>query len=220
MTVAKHLIFLGAPGVGKGTQAQRLAQLMGLPHVSTGDMLRASVQSGSDIGLRAAAVMESGALMGDDIIVRIVAERLLLEDASNGVVFDGFPRTIHQAHALDHLLAAHGDEIGAVLHLDLDDEEIVERLSGRRVCSKCGAIYHIRYHAPTVYGICDICGGGLLQREDDQPAVIRKRLTVYQAETAPLIAYYHDRPAYHLVSGEGEVDDVFSRIVKAVEVAG
>ena len=218
--MAKHLIFLGAPGVGKGTQAQRLAQLMDLPHVSTGDMLRASVQSGSEIGLRAAAVMESGALVGDEIIIGIVAERLLLPDAAAGVVFDGFPRTIHQANALDNLVSAHGDQITAVLHINLSDEEIVERLSGRRVCSKCGAIYHIRYHAPAVNGVCDICGGVLLQREDDQPAVIRKRLAVYQAETAPLIAYYHDRPAYHLVSGEGEVDDVFSRIVKAVEVAG
>jgi len=216
--VAKHLIFLGAPGVGKGTQAQRLAQLMDLPHVSTGDMLRASVQSGSEIGLRAAAVMESGALVGDEIIIGIVAERLLLPDAAAGVVFDGFPRTIHQANALDNLVSAHGDQITAVLHINLSDEEIVERLSGRRVCSKCGAIYHIRYHAPAVNGVCDICGGVLLQREDDQPAVIRKRLAVYQAETAPLIAYYHDRPAYHLVSGEGEADEVFSRIVEAVGV--
>jgi len=216
--VAKHLIFLGAPGVGKGTQAQRLAQLMDLPHVSTGDMLRASVQSGREIGLRAAAVMESGALVGDEIIIGIVAERLLLPDAAAGVVFDGFPRTIHQANALDNLVSAHGDQITAVLHINLSDEEIVERLSGRRVCSKCGAIYHIRYHAPAVNGVCDICGGVLLQREDDQPAVIRKRLAVYQAETAPLIAYYHDRPAYHLVSGEGEADEVFSRIVEAVGV--
>lgn len=218
--MARHLIFLGAPGVGKGTQAQRLAQLMDLPHVSTGDMLRASIQSGSEIGLRAAVVMESGALVGDEIIIGIVAERLRLPDAAAGVVFDGFPRTIHQAHALDNLLGAHGDEIGAVLHLDLGDEGIVERLSGRRVCSKCGAIYHIRYHAPAVCGVCDLCGGALLQRDDDQPAVIRKRLAVYQAETAPLIAYYHDRPAYHLVSGEGEADEVFSRIVKAVGAAG
>jgi len=216
--VAKHLIFLGAPGVGKGTQAQRLAQLMDLPHVSTGDMLRASVQSGREIGLRAAAVMESGALVGDEIIIGIVAERLLLPDAAAGVVFDGFPRTIHQANALDNLVSAHGDQITAVLHINLSDEEIVERLSGRRVCSKCGAIYHIRYQAPAVNGVCDICGGVLLQREDDQPAVIRKRLAVYQAETAPLIAYYHDRPAYHLVSGEGEADEVFSRIVEAVGV--
>nr|MBU2813957.1 adenylate kinase [Acidithiobacillus ferruginosus] len=219
MMVAKHFIFLGAPGVGKGTQAQRLAQLIRLPHVSTGDMLRASVQSGSAIGVRAAAVMESGALVSDEIIIGIVAERLLLADAAAGVVFDGFPRTIHQANALDDLLAGRGDQIAAVLHIELADEEIVERLSGRRVCATCGAIYHVRYHPPAVEGICDVCGGGLLQREDDQPAVIRKRLAVYQAETEPLIAYYHDRSAYHLVSGEGEADEVFSRIVKAVGVA-
>lgn len=216
MSLARHLIFLGAPGAGKGTQAQRLAQYLGLPHVSTGDMLRASVQSGSDIGRRAAAVMDSGALVSDDIIVGIVAERLTLEDAVAGVIFDGFPRTVYQAHALDQLLQDSGGDISAVLHIALDDEEIVVRLSGRRVCSGCGAIYHERYHPSLVTAVCDQCGGSLVQREDDQPDVIRKRLAVYQAETAPLIAYYHDRPAYHQIDGHGEADEVFARIVEAV----
>ncbi|MBU2737290.1 adenylate kinase [Acidithiobacillus sp. ATCC 19703] len=216
MILAKHLIFLGAPGAGKGTQAQRLAQYLGLPHVSTGDMLRASVQSGSDIGRRAAAVMDSGALVNDEIIIGIVAERLTLEDAAAGVIFDGFPRTVHQANALDKLLQDAGGDISAVLHIALDDEEIVERLSGRRVCSGCGSIYHERYHPSLVSAVCDQCGGSLVQREDDQPDVIRKRLAVYQAETAPLIAFYHDRPAYHLIDGHGEADDVFARIVEAV----
>ncbi len=202
--------------MGKGTQAQRLAQYLGLPHVSTGDMLRASVQSESDIGRRAAAVMDSGALVSDDIIIRIVAERLQHEDAAAGVIFDGFPRTVHQANALDELLQQAGSEISAVLHIALDDEEIVERLSGRRVCSQCGAIYHVHFHSSSVSGVCDQCGGRLIQREDDQPEVIRKRLAVYQAETAPLIAYYHGRPAYHLIDGDGEADAVFARIAEAV----
>ncbi len=216
MSLARHLIFLGAPGAGKGTQAQRLAQYLGLPHVSTGDMLRASVQSGSDIGRRAAAVMDSGALVSDDTIISIVAERLTLEDAVAGVIFDGFPRTVHQANALDQLLQDAGGDISAVLHIALDDEEIVKRLSGRRVCSGCGAIYHEHYHPSLVSAVCDQCGGSLVQREDDQPDVIRKRLAVYQAETAPLIAYYHDRPAYHRIDGHGEADEVFARIVEAV----
>ncbi|MBN2678938.1 MAG: adenylate kinase [Acidithiobacillaceae bacterium] len=216
MSLARHIIFLGAPGAGKGTQAQRLSQELRLPHVSTGDMLRASVQSGSEIGRRAAAVMDSGALVSDDIIMGIVAERLTLEDALAGVIFDGFPRTVHQANALDALLERGGSQIAAVLHITLDDEEIVERLSGRRVCSGCGAIYHVRYHPSQVSAVCDVCGADLVQREDDQPEVIRKRLAVYQAETAPLVAYYHDRPAYHRIDGHGETDEVFARIVKAV----
>lgn len=214
--IKNHMIFLGPPGVGKGTQAQRLAQLLGLPHVSTGDMLRASVSSGSEIGRRAGAVMESGALVGDDLIVGIVAERLRLKDAEAGVVFDGFPRTILQAEALDGLLAAQDGEIGAILHITLDEEEIVERLSGRRVCAHCGAIYHMRHHPPAEVGVCDWCGGALLQRDDDQPEVIRKRLAVYQTETAPLIAYYRERPVYHLLSGKGDAETVFSQIVKVI----
>ncbi|PKY12057.1 adenylate kinase [Acidithiobacillus marinus] len=214
--MAKHIIFLGAPGAGKGTQAQRLSQYLHLPHVSTGDMLRASVQSGSEIGRRAAAVMDSGALVSDDIIMDIVAERLTLEDALAGVIFDGFPRTVHQANALDALLERGGSQISAVLHIALDDEEIVERLSGRRVCSGCGAIYHVLYHPAQTSGKCDICGADVVQREDDHPDVIRKRLAVYEAETAPLVAYYHDRPAYHRIDGHGETDVVFARIVEAV----
>ncbi|MFA7496588.1 MAG: adenylate kinase [Acidithiobacillus sp.] len=214
--MSKHLIFLGAPGVGKGTQAQRLAQFLRLPHVSTGDMLRASVQSGSDIGRRAAAVMDSGALVSDQIIMDIVAERLFHEDAAKGVIFDGFPRTVNQARALDTLMQDSGSVISAVLHIDLDDEVIVERLSGRRVCSQCGAIYHERYHPPVTSGVCDVCHAALVQREDDQPEVIRRRLAVYESETAPLVAYYHDRPAYRLIDGDGGADAVFARIVEAV----
>jgi adenylate kinase len=214
--VSKHLIFLGAPGVGKGTQAQRLAHFLGLPHVSTGDMLRASVQSGSEIGRRAAAVMDSGALVNDQIIMDIVAERLHHEDAAKGVIFDGFPRTVKQASALDSLMQVSDSVISAVLHIELDDEAVVERLSGRRVCSQCGAIYHERYHPSLVSGVCDLCNGVLVQREDDQPEVIRKRLAVYQSETAPLVAFYHDRPSYHLIDGDGEADAVFARIVEAV----
>lgn len=206
--------------MGKGTQAQRLSQYLRLPHVSTGDMLRASVQSGSEVGRRAAAVMDSGALVSDDIVMDIVAERLTLQDALAGVIFDGFPRTVHQANALDQLLQHGGSQIAAVLHIVLDDEEIVERLSGRRVCPVCGAIYHVRYHPPRVSGVCDQCGAALLQREDDQPEVIRKRLAVYQAETAPLVAYYHDRPAYHRIDGDGAADEVFARIVEAVREKG
>ncbi|WP_308387578.1 adenylate kinase [Acidithiobacillus sp. AMEEHan] len=213
MTSGGHIILLGAPGVGKGTQAKVLSMELGLPHVSTGDMLRASVAAGSEMGKRAKAVMESGALVSDEIILGIVSERLQESDAQKGVVFDGFPRTVVQAEGLDRLLARSGDvAIAHILHIVLDDEEIVERLSGRRVCRDCGAIYHVRFQPPKVQGRCDRCGGELFQRDDDQPAVIRHRLAVYAAETAPLVAFYRGRAGYAEVDGTGSSAAVTERI--------
>ncbi|MBU2753999.1 adenylate kinase [Acidithiobacillus sp. CV18-2] len=211
MTYAGHIILLGAPGVGKGTQAKVLSAELGLPHVSTGDMLRASVAAGSEMGKRAKAVMESGALVSDEIILGIVSERLQECDAQKGVVFDGFPRTVVQAEGLDHLLAR-SVAIAHVLHIVLDDEEIVDRLSGRRVCRNCGAIYHVRFQPPKVAGRCDRCGGELFQRDDDQPEVIRHRLAVYAAETAPLVSFYRARAGYAEVDGTGSSAAVTDRI--------
>ncbi|MGC9128691.1 MAG: adenylate kinase [Acidithiobacillus sp.] len=216
MTERGHIIFLGAPGVGKGTQAKLLSRRLGLPHVSTGDMLRASVLAGTEMGRRAKAVMDSGALVGDDIILGIVRERLAESDASSGVLFDGFPRTLAQAKALDAMLAESPLGIRAVLHLVLADEEIVERLSGRRVCAQCGAIYHVRFQPPKQEGVCDRCGGALLQRDDDRPEVIRHRLEVYRRDTEPLIAYYADRPGYREISAEGDTETVSKRILEEV----
>jgi len=216
--MGEHLIFLGPPGVGKGTQAQVLSRLLGLPHVSTGDMLRASVSSGTAFGLRAKAVMESGQLVGDDLIIGLVAERLGMADARDGVVFEVFRAPWSQAQALDDLLARRGARVRAIIHIDLPSEGIVERLSGRRVCVQCGAIYHVKYQPSRVEGVCDLCGGRLVQRDDDQPEVILKRLKVYAAETAPLVAYYERRPSYHRVTGEGDAEAVTSRILAALGI--
>ncbi len=162
--------------------------------------------------------MESGQLVGDDLIIGLVAERLGMADARNGVVFDGFPRTMAQAQALDDLLAQRGARVRAIIHIDLPTEEIVERLSGRRVCVRCGAIYHVKYQPSQEEGVCDLCGGRLVQRDDDQPEVILKRLEVYAAETAPLVAYYGSRPSYHRVTGEGDAEAVTSRILAALGI--
>ncbi|MCE5361172.1 adenylate kinase [Candidatus Igneacidithiobacillus taiwanensis] len=209
-----HIILLGAPGVGKGTQAKVVAASTGLPHISTGDMLRASVAAGTEMGKRAKAVMESGALVDDELILGIVSERLSQDDAKNGVVFDGFPRTVVQAQGLDALVVERrGVGITHIFHIVLDDEEIVTRLAGRRVCEDCGAIYHVQYQPPRVDGRCDRCGGVLRQRKDDQPEVIRHRLTVYRTETAPLVAYYRSRPGYVEVDGSGDAAAVTNRIL-------
>lgn len=209
-----HIILLGAPGVGKGTQAKVVAASTGLPHISTGDMLRASVAAGTEMGKRAKAVMESGALVDDELILGIVSERLSQDDARKGVVFDGFPRTVVQAQGLDALVAERpGVAITHIFHIVLDDEEIVTRLAGRRVCEDCGAIYHVQYQPPRVDGRCDRCGGVLRQRKDDQPEVIRHRLTVYRTETAPLVAYYRSRPGYVEVDGSGDTAAVTDRIL-------
>ena len=208
-----HIILLGAPGVGKGTQAKVIAAELGLPHVSTGDMLRASVAAGTELGKRAKAVMESGALVNDELVLGVVAERLLAEDAARGVVFDGFPRTVVQAEGLKALLEASGGlGIAHVIHIILDSEEIVERLSGRRVCRDCGAIYHVRFQPPKHEGRCDRCGGELFQRDDDRPEVIRYRLAVYEKETAPLVAFYRQQPGYAEVDGNGSTAAVTDRI--------
>ncbi len=221
MKAPGHIIFLGAPGVGKGTQAKIIAQRLLLPHVSTGDMLRASVTSGSEVGRRAHAVMESGALVGDDIILGIIAERLAHNDASGGVIFDGFPRTLVQAEGLDRLLDSAGKlGIKHVLHIVLADEEIISRLSGRRVCEKCGAIYHVNFHPSIREGLCDRCGGELRQRDDDRPEVLRRRLAVYKSETAPLVSYYLSKPGYAEIEGSGDTAAVSARIAAILGLEG
>ncbi len=221
MTACGHIIFLGAPGAGKGTQAQVVAQRMLLPHVSTGDMLRASVGSGSEAGKRAKAIMESGALVGDDVILGIIAERLAHDDASGGVIFDGFPRTLVQAEGLDRLLESVGRlRVDHVLHIVLADEEIVSRLSGRRVCENCGAIYHVAFHPPMREGICDRCGSVLRQRDDDRPEVVRRRLAVYKSETEPLVSYYRNRAGYAEIDGSGDTAMVSARIAATLGIEG
>lgn len=215
--MALNAVLLGPPGVGKGTQAKRLSQVLGIPQISTGDMLRAAVAQGTPLGQKAKAQMESGGLVSDDVVIGLIRERLQAPDARSGFLLDGFPRTRAQAEALDEMLAGMGKRLDAVLHLTLEDEEIVRRLSGRRLCPSCGAIFHVVYNPPKAEGICDHCGGGLVQRADDQPEVIRERLRVYAEQTEPLVDYYRQLPGYRRISAEGRPEQVEALLLHALK---
>lgn len=204
-----RLILLGAPGAGKGTQAQFICEHYGIPQISTGDMLRAAVKAGTELGIQAKEVMASGGLVSDEIIIGLVKERILESDCANGFLFDGFPRTIPQAQAM---VDANVD-IDHVLEIAVDDEQIVARLSGRRVHAASGRIYHVEHNPPQQEGVDDATGEPLVQREDDQEDTVRKRLEVYHSQTAPLVAFYQNLtgavvPHYHRVEGVGSVDQI------------
>ena len=212
-----RLILLGAPGAGKGTQAQFICQQFSIPQISTGDMLRAAVKAGTELGLIAKQVMAAGELVSDDLIIGLVKERIQQADCANGFLFDGFPRTIPQAEAIVEA----GVSIDHVLEIAVDDEEIVQRLSGRRVHEASGRIYHLIHNAPQREGLDDLTGEPLVQREDDQEATVRNRLNVYHAQTAPLIDFYcalngENAPAYHRVKGIGSVNDIKIQVMDAL----
>ena len=213
-----RLILLGAPGAGKGTQAQFITEQYGIPQISTGDMLRAAVKAGTELGLKAKEVMESGGLVSDDIIIGLVKERIQDADCANGFLFDGFPRTIPQAQAMVDA----GVMIDHVVEIAVDDEEIVTRLGGRRVHPGSGRVYHVVYKPPQDEGIDDETGEPLVQRDDDQEDTVRKRLEVYHAQTSPLIDFYRDMegaaaPRYHRIEGVGSVDDIKQRVLTALD---
>lgn len=209
-----RIILLGAPGAGKGTQAKFLCEHFGIPQISTGDMLRAAVAAGTDLGLQAKAVMESGGLVSDDLIIALVKDRLEQPDCSGGCLFDGFPRTIPQAEAM----VDSGINIDHVIEIAVDEDEIVSRLSGRRVHPGSGRVYHIKHNPPSVAGVDDETGEPLVQRDDDQEATVRKRLAVYQQQTRPLVDFYRDLdgPSYHRVEGVGSVEAITERIREAL----
>lgn len=211
-----RLILLGPPGAGKGTQAQFITEKYGVPQISTGDMLRAAVKAGSELGLQVKDIMASGGLVSDDLIVALVKERITLADCANGFLFDGFPRTIPQAQALVDA----GVDIQYVIEMAVDDEEIVARLSGRRVHENSGRIYHVQHNPPKNSGFDDATGEALVQREDDREATVRNRLNVYHDQTQPLVKFYTDfsskeqnAPTFASINGLGKLDDVQSRIV-------
>ncbi len=213
-----RLILLGAPGAGKGTQAKFICEKYGIPQISTGDMLRAAVKMGTELGLQAKAVMDSGALVSDEIIIGLVQERIKEQDCANGFLFDGFPRTIPQAQAM----VAAGVSIDHVLEIAVEDEEIVSRLSGRRVHEGSGRVYHVIHNPPKQDGIDDETGDALVQRNDDMEETVRVRLGVYHEQTAPLIDFYSnlssdDAPAYHRVEGTGSVDEICNKSLAALE---
>ncbi|SHK33114.1 adenylate kinase [Halomonas caseinilytica] len=216
-----RLILLGAPGAGKGTQAQFICERFGIPQISTGDMLRAAVKEGSELGLQVKEIMETGGLVSDDLIISLVKERIAQPDCANGFLFDGFPRTIPQADAMKDA----GVKIDHVLEIAVPDEEIVNRLAGRRVHPASGRIYHVDLNPPREEGKDDVTGEPLIQRDDDSEATVRNRLSVYHDQTAPLVEYYQDwarqepdvAPRYHRVEGVGSVDDITTQVIEALE---
>lgn len=198
-----NLILLGAPGAGKGTQAEAISAKLGIPQISTGNMLREAVKNGTELGLKAKAAMESGALVSDEIVIGILKDRIAEPDAANGFILDGFPRTVAQAEALD----AMGVQIDKVLEIYVPNERIIARMSGRRVCEGCGASYHVEYKPTAVEGVCDACGGKTVQRKDDAPETVLERLSVYEEKTAPLKGYYEKTGKLVTVTGQEEVAD-------------
>jgi adenylate kinase len=206
-----RVVLVGPPGVGKGTQASRLRTLLGVPHVSTGDILRAAMAEGSALGKKVREFVESGRLVPDELMGDLIAERLARADASGGFVLDGFPRTLAQVKILEKVLDAAGMPLDKVLMFDAPEDVIVRRLSGRRTCPKCGAVYHLEGHPPRSAGVCDACGSALVQRPDDTEAVIRKRLSVYRSQTVPVAELYREKGLLALVEGAGDVEDVATR---------
>jgi adenylate kinase len=207
--MAINIVLLGPPGAGKGTQAKRLEASYGMVQLSTGDMLRAAVAAGTPTGLRAKAVMEAGKLVDDEILIAMISDRLDQPDARSGAIFDGFPRTVPQAEALDRLLAGRGLRLDHVIELKVDDSALVERISGRYTCKGCGAGYHDKFQKPRRDGICDSCGGSeFVRRADDNADTVRKRLAEYYAKTAPILPYYAQKGALRAVDGMADMDDV------------
>jgi adenylate kinase len=219
MALNRALIFLGPPGAGKGTQAKRIAERYGVPHLSTGDMLREAVSRGTELGKLAKPIMDSGELVPDDLIMRMVKERLSRPDSKGGVVFDGFPRTIPQAEALDRILERHGFK-PLVVDFDVSEDKLLRRLAGRWTCSVGGEIYNIYEHPPKVPGVCDVDGGKLVQRSDDRPEVVKERLAAYERKTKPLTDYYRRRGVLEVVDGSADVEKVghaLTEILKRAE---
>lgn len=207
------LILLGAPGAGKGTQAEVLCKQYSIPAISTGNIIREALKNGTEMGKKAKSYMDQGALVPDEIVIGIIQERLAQADCANGFILDGFPRTIAQAEALDKM----GVAIDKVVDIEVADEKIVQRMSGRRVCEKCGASYHLLYKQPKVQDVCDSCAGALIQRKDDHPDTVTERLRVYHEQTEPLKSYYAKQGRLTVVEGQEEVADTTKLVLAAVE---
>ncbi len=208
-----NIIFLGAPGAGKGTQAEIIAEKYNIPTISTGNIIREALKNGTEMGLKAKAYTEAGQLVPDEVVIGIIKERLAKGDCENGFILDGFPRTIPQAEALD----AMGIVINKVVDIEVPDEAIAERMTGRRVCPDCGASYHLVNKKPLKEGICDACGAALIQRKDDAPETVADRLKVYHDQTEPLKGYYEKTGKLEIVEGLGSVADITARVIKALE---
>ena len=214
-----RVVLVGPPGAGKGTQAQFLSAQFDIVQISTGDIFRANVGNGTKLGLEAKKYMDVGDLVPDSVTIAMVNDRLAEDDVRHGFLLDGFPRNVEQAAALDGLLEELGSGLDAVLKMQVDNDEIVRRLAGRRTCHGCGQIWHVDYDPTKVEGVCDTCGGELYQREDDQPETIRRRLEVYDEQTSPLVSYYAERGLLVALSATGDVEDVTARAIEALKRA-
>lgn len=207
------IIMLGAPGAGKGTQAKMIAAKYNVPHISTGDIFRANIKNGTELGAKAKEFMDKGLLVPDELVVDLVIDRFKEEDCKDGYILDGFPRTIPQAEALDKALAAIGENVDYAINVEVPDENIIRRMSGRRACVGCGATYHVVYNPTKVENVCDACGAELILRDDDKPETVKKRLDVYHEQTQPLIEYYTKKGIIAEVDGTVDMNDVFNAIV-------
>ena len=208
------IIMLGAPGAGKGTQAKMIAEKYGLSHISTGDIFRANIKNGTELGKEAKEYMDKGLLVPDELTVRLLLDRVAQDDCKNGYVLDGFPRTIPQAEVLDEKLSELGEKVDYAINVDVPDENIVNRMSGRRACLNCGATYHIVSIPPKKEGICDVCGSELVLRDDDRPETVQNRLKVYHEQTQPLIDFYEKKGVLRSVDGTLPMEEVFTAITK------
>ena len=206
------IIMLGAPGAGKGTQAKKIAAKYAIPHISTGDIFRANIKNNTELGQKAKTYMDKGELVPDELVVDLIMDRFKEADCANGYVLDGFPRTIPQAEALDKALSANGESVDYAINVEVPDENIINRMSGRRACVGCGATYHIQFNPTKVEGICDACGEKLILRDDDKPETVKKRLDVYHEQTAPLIAHYKEAGSLHEIDGTQDIKVVFEEI--------
>lgn len=203
---------MGLPGAGKGTQAEKIVEKYGIPHISTGDMFRAAIKGGTELGLKAKSFMDNGDLVPDEVTIGIVRERLSKEDCEKGFLLDGFPRTVAQAEALENILADLGKKMNYVININVDKDILMERLTGRRICKECGATYHLVFNPPTEEGVCDRCGGELYQRADDNEETVQNRLDVNIKQTQPLLAYYEDKGYLKNIDGQQDIHRVFDDI--------
>ena len=211
-----NIVLLGPPGAGKGTQAELIVKKYGIPQISTGDIFRANIKNGTELGKKAKSYMDKGELVPDDLVIEIATARLLEDDCKDGFMLDGFPRTVYQAEKLDEFLAKHNMKIDSVLDIEVEKSILLARIIGRRVCKACGATYHVVNMPPAKEGVCDSCGGELYQRADDTEATVKNRIEVYEAQTMPLVDYYEKAGNIVHIDGSAELDDVFAEIVKAL----
>ena len=212
-----HILLMGTPGAGKGTQAAELVKKFDIPHISTGDMFRAAIKEGTDLGKKAKSFMDDGKLVPDEVTIGIVRERLAKDDCKKGFILDGFPRTVDQADALQQILKDLGLSLTRVLNINVPAEDLIERAVGRRICKKCGATYHTKFNPPKIEGICDVCGSELFQRADDNADTMKNRLSVYEASTKPLIDYYKKLDLYTEVDGRQAIDKVTADLIQVLQ---